>query len=221
MKKKAVLTPVLTGKMMENQNTAQYKYKYKFCPMCGAKFDSFYMKSHEPARFICKECSFIDYQDPKLIVNSIIRFNDKIVLLKRTKELEADKWTLPGGYVDRGETIESAAERESKEECGIRTSVEHFMGIYSYPGKMEVAVIFVARYLSGELVAGDEILEVKLFDPKNIPWDKLAYPSITEALQDYNAELVKFKPIFDFEKSNLIRQVHFAREYPFRKPDFL
>ena len=206
---------------MESQNIAQYKYRYKFCPMCGTEFDSFFMKNNEPARFICKECNFIDYQDPKVIVNSIVQFNDKIIFLKRVKELETDKWTLPGGYVDRGETIEFAAERESTEECGIRTSIEHLMGIYSYPGKVEIAVIFVARYISGELFAGDETQEVKLFNPKNIPWDKLAYPSIAKALQDYCAEFVKFKPIVDIEESNLISQLLWRREYPFGKSDFL
>jgi ADP-ribose pyrophosphatase YjhB (NUDIX family) len=206
--------------IMESQKIARYKYKYKFCPMCGAKFDSFYMKTNDPARYICKECSFIDYQDPKLIVNSIIRFNDKIVLLKRAKEVETDKWTLPGGYVDRGETIEFAAEREAMEECGIRINVEHVMGIYSYPGKMGVVVIFVARYLSGELVAGDETVEVKLLDPKNIPWDKLAFPSIANALEDYCAEFIKSKQIMDIDKSNVISHFHRRREYPFEKTDF-
>lgn len=208
-------------RIMESQNIAQYRYRYKFCPMCGTEFDSFYMKNNDPARFICKECNFIDYQDPKVVVSSIVELNDRIIFLKGFKELETDKWTLPGGYVDRGETLESAAERESTEECGIRTSIEHLVGIYSYPGKLEITVIFVARYISGELFAGDEIQDVKLFNPKDIPWDKLAYPSIAKALQDYCTELLKFKPIVDIDDSNLISHLHRSREYPFGKSDFI
>ena len=206
---------------MKSQNIAQYRYKYKFCPMCGTKFDSFFMKNNDPARFICKECNFIDYQDPKVVVNSIIQLNDNIIFLKGVKELEAGRWTLPGGFVDRGETIESAAERESAEECGIRTSIEHLVGIYSYPGELEITVIFAARYISGELSAGDEIQEVKLFNPRHIPWKELAYPGVARALQDYCAEFLKFRPIVDMGDSNLISHLNRSREYPLEKSDFL
>ena len=74
---------------MESQNIAQYKYKYRFCPMCGTEFESFFMKNSDPARFICRECNFIDYQDPKVVVNSIVQINDRIIFLKGEVEMVA------------------------------------------------------------------------------------------------------------------------------------
>ena len=189
---------------MESQNITHYKYRYKYCPFCGTEFSLFFLKNKEPPRHTCNECGFIDYQDPKLIVNSIIQFNDKIVVLRRAKEPESDKWTFPGGYVDRGETIESAAKREAMEECGIRISIDYLMGLYSYPGKIEVVAIFVARYLSGELIAGEDTLEVKLLSLHNVPWDKLAYPSMTEALQEYRTKSEQTRQEIDMEKQNVV-----------------
>lgn len=189
---------------MESQNITHYKYRYKYCPFCGKKFDLFFLKNNEPPRQTCNECGFIDYQDPKLIVNSIIKFNDKIVVLKRAKEPESDKWTFPGGYVDRGETIESAAIRETMEECGISIRIEYLTGLYSYPGKIKMVAIFVASYLSGELVAGDETLEVKLVSLENIPWDKLAFPSMVKALRDYRTRSAQSSQMMDMERPHIM-----------------
>ena len=189
---------------MESQNITHYKYRYKFCPFCGTKFDLFFLKNNEPPRHTCKKCGFIDYQDPKLIVNSIIQCHDKIVVLKRAKEPLSDKWTFPGGYVDRGETIEAAAKREAMEECGISINIDYLTGLYSYPGRIKMVAIFAASYLSGELVAGDETLEVKLVSLNNIPWHKLAFPSMAQALKDYRAMSTQSCREMDMEKRNTI-----------------
>ena len=193
---------------MESKNITHYKYRYKFCPFCGTKFGLFFLKNSEPPRHTCKECGFIDYQDPKLIVNSIILCDDKIVVLKRAKEPLSDKWTFPGGYVDRGETIESAAKRETMEECGISIRIEYLTGLYSSPGRIKMVAIFVASYLSGELIAGDETLEVKLLSLNNIPWDKLAFPSMAEALQDYRTRSTQSCQEKDIEKRNMMYPLH-------------
>jgi mutator protein MutT len=193
---------------MESQNITHYKYRYKFCPFCGTKLDLFFLKNNEPPRHTCGECGFIDYQDPKLIVNAMIKFNDKIVVLKRAKEPISDKWTFPGGYVDRGETIESAAIRETMEECGITIRIEYLTGLYSYPGTIKMVAIFVASYLSGELIAGDETLEVKLVSLHNIPWNKLAFPSMAEALRDYLAVSTQSCQEMAREKRNIMYPLH-------------
>ena len=167
--------------MKNNDN----KYEYKFCPTCGAELKPSIANRNEPTRNVCVECGFIHYQDPKLIVSTIIEYDQKIVLLKRGIEPEYGKWVFPGGFVDRGETIEFAAKRETEEECGIQIEIDSLLGLYSYPGKSEVVAFFIGRYLSGKLVAGDEVLEAKLVSLQEIPWDRLAFPSTSDALRDY------------------------------------
>jgi 8-oxo-dGTP diphosphatase len=59
------------------------------------------------------------------------------------------------------------------------------LGLYSYPGKISVVVVFVAEPLGGNLIVGDETAEVGLYSPESIPWDELAFQSTIDALKDY------------------------------------
>lgn len=161
------------------------RHRFQFCPVCGGRLTSSKLKAHEPAREVCSACGFIFYQDPKLVAGTIVENENKIVLLKRGIEPELGKWVFPGGYVDRGEKVEEAAIRETREECGIRIRIKDLLGVYSYPGWVEAVVVYVTEYLSGELVPRDETSEVKFLRTEDIPWDDLAFPSTKDALRDY------------------------------------
>jgi ADP-ribose pyrophosphatase YjhB (NUDIX family) len=142
-------------------------------------------KDREPARLVCSRCDFIFYLDPKLVACSIVEMDNGIVLLKRGIEPQKGKWVIPGGYVDRGEEVKAAALRETEEECGLKTSINKLLGVYSYPGRLVVVVVYVAEYLSGDLIIGDESQDVRLYRPKEIPWRALAFQSTVDALGDY------------------------------------
>jgi ADP-ribose pyrophosphatase YjhB (NUDIX family) len=162
-----------------------HDYIFRFCPVCGAPLETTRLKMNDPPRLICSECEFVFYLDPKLVACSIVEVKNKIVLLKRGIEPEKGKWVIPGGYVDRGEEVVAAALREAKEECGIDIRIKNLQGVYSYHGWLEVVIVYVAEYLSGNLVAGDESVDMKLLSPSEIPWDKLAFRSTEDALRDY------------------------------------
>ena len=162
-----------------------YNYIFRFCPVCGASLKSSKVKEHEPARLICEKCDFIFYLDPKLVACTIVEIDNRIVLLKRSVEPEKGKWVVPGGYVDRGEETISAALRETREECGIEVEIKRLHGVYSYPGWLEVVIVYVAEYISGELIVGDESMDMKLFGREEIPWEDLAFRSTRDALKDY------------------------------------
>ena len=163
----------------------QLEPDFQFCPVCGGRLESTILKESEPARLVCSDCDFIFYLDPKLAAGSVVELDGRIVLLRRGIEPQKGKWVVPGGYVDRGEAVEAAALRETEEECGIKTRIKNLLGIYSYPGRPVVVVVYVTEYLKGDLTAGDETLEVKLFRLEEIPWDDLAFPSTSDALRDY------------------------------------
>jgi ADP-ribose pyrophosphatase YjhB (NUDIX family) len=57
--------------------------------------------------------------------------------------------------------------------------------VYSYPQKLAVIVVYLAEVLGGELKAGDEAEEARLYRPEEIPWDDLAFESTSDALKDY------------------------------------
>jgi len=86
--------------------------------------------------------------------------------------------------------VETAAVRETREESGLEVEIKDLLGVYSYPGKIQVVVVYLARYLSGELAAVDETSEAGWFEKNRIPWENLAFRSTTDALKDYLSMMV-------------------------------
>jgi 8-oxo-dGTP diphosphatase len=168
--------------------------EYEFCPKCGGRLELKLIKEGEPERLVCSSCQFIFFLDPKVAAGTIFRLDDKIVLARRAIDPGYGKWVFPGGFVDRGETVEDAARREAHEEVGVDVELRDLVGIYSYSGKPIVVIVFSADWRSGELRAADECLEVDTFAPDDIPWDELAFSSIRDALQDYVRRHTKSVP---------------------------
>lgn len=125
------------------------------------------------------------YLDPKVAVGTIISHDGGVVLLKRGIEPGYGKWVFPGGFVDRGETLEEAAARETWEEVGLEVTTDRLLGAYSYREFPVVVVVFSARVTGGRLLAGDEALDAGTFALDRLPWEDLAFASTKQALADY------------------------------------
>jgi 8-oxo-dGTP diphosphatase len=159
--------------------------EYKFCPRCGGQLKLRMIKDGEPERLVCEECSFIFYQGPKLVAAVIFEFEGGIVLTQRAIEPGYGKWTFPGGFVERGERAEAAAEREALEEAGMEIEVGEIVGLYSYEDQIPVIAVFSARVTGGEPTPLDETMAVKVFPRDGLPWSEMAFPSTEQALKDY------------------------------------
>jgi 8-oxo-dGTP diphosphatase len=92
---------------------------------------------------------------------------------------------VPGGFVDQGEVVEEALVRETQEETHLTVRPLRLLNIYSYANRPTVIAAYVAEYVSGELAAGDETLEARIFGVKEIPWPRIAFSSTKEALREY------------------------------------
>lgn len=159
---------------------------YRFCPTCAGTLESRLLKAGEPERLVCVTCGYVFYLDPKLAVGTIIETSPgRIVLVRRAIEPGYGKWVFPGGYVDRGEPVHEAARREAREECGLEVTLESLVNVYSYRGRAPVILVFSARAVSGSLVIDDESLEIGEFAEAEVPWDRLAFRSTLEALEEY------------------------------------
>jgi ADP-ribose pyrophosphatase YjhB (NUDIX family) len=159
--------------------------EYRFCPRCGGKLGWEKIKPIEPERLVCRSCAFIFYLDPKVVAGTLFTIDKSVVLLRRGVEPAMGKWVFPGGYVDRGESVEEAAIRETKEESQLEVTLNSLLGVYSYPRSPNVIVVYTAEVTGGELAAGDESLEAGRFAPDKIPWEELGFPSTRDALNDY------------------------------------
>ena len=113
--------------------------------------------------------------------------------MKRDVEPAMGKWVFPGGYVDRGESVQEAAIRETREESQMDVKLGPLLNVYSYPHSPNVIVVYAAQAVGGELAAGDESVEAKVFAPTEIPWDDLAFDSTKDALKDYISLYMKQK----------------------------
>ncbi len=109
---------------------------------------------------------------PLLTVDALILFDGKLVLVKRKNPPFKDRFALPGGFVELGETIEEAAVRESKEETGLDIEIIKLLGVYSDPSRdprgHTVSICFLAKG-SGNLKAGSDAKDTGLFGLNEIP----------------------------------------------------
>lgn len=163
------------------------KINYSFCPKCGGSLCRRSIKSSEPDRLVCRSCHFIFFLDPKVAVGTIIAHDGGIVLLKRAIEPAYGKWVFPGGFVDRGERLEDAAVRETREESCLDVRISRLLNIYSYTDHPVIIIVYVGEIIGGQASVGDETLEVGIFSAADLPWTELAFPSTSQALQDYLA----------------------------------
>jgi ADP-ribose pyrophosphatase YjhB (NUDIX family) len=159
--------------------------EYRFCPCCGGRLELREIKVDEPERLVCRECSFVFYQGPKLVAAAIFELDGGIVLVQRAIEPGYGKWTFPGGFVERGERAEAAAEREVLEESGVEIESKDIVGLYSYDGQIPAIAVFAAKAIGGTPAPLDETMAVKSFPRDGIPWSALAFPSTEHALEDY------------------------------------
>lgn len=143
-------------------------------------------------RLVCPECAYIEYRNPKIVNVSVATYEGKFLLCRRGIEPRTGYWTLPGGFMENGETLKEGALREAFEEASAKGAIGPLLAIYQTPNLSNVMMVFHLELQSSKLAPGPESLEVKLFDWKDIPWDELAFPMVEYALKRY--DLVKDNP---------------------------
>lgn len=138
-------------------------------------------------RDICDSCGFIHYDNPKIVVGSVVTHGGKFLLCRRAIEPRKGFWTLPAGFMEHGETVEDGARREAREEANADIRIRDLLAIYSIPRIAQVQIMYRAELAVPEISAGVESLEVALFDWADIPWNELAFPSVYWALTQFRS----------------------------------
>jgi ADP-ribose pyrophosphatase YjhB (NUDIX family) len=116
---------------------------------------------------------------PVLGVGAVIFVGDRVVLIRRRQPPMQGEWSIPGGSVELGESLEGALRREMREETGLEIEVGPQIEIFERvehddDGRIRfhhVIVDFACRAVGGTLRAADDAEEVALADPANLePW---------------------------------------------------
>jgi ADP-ribose pyrophosphatase YjhB (NUDIX family) len=136
---------------------------------------------------LCPHCGkrVKEYRNPFPTVDIIIEMEgDGIVLIKRKNPPFG--WALPGGFVDYGESLESASMREAEEETSLKVELLYQLGAYSDPERdprhHTISVVFVAK-ATGTPKASDDAKDIAVFHADSIP-EKMAFDH-KKILQDY------------------------------------
>jgi ADP-ribose pyrophosphatase YjhB (NUDIX family) len=152
----------------------------RFCPRCGSEATIAF-----PRSITCPSCGYGAFYNPKPVACAIATNSDNhLILLRRGFQPQRGLWSMPGGFVDLGESVEDAAIRETKEEIGVDIDITDLVGVYSRSSDRIVVVVYAAR-TEGTPTRTEEALEVRAFRPTTIPWDQLAFWSDGRALRDY------------------------------------
>jgi ADP-ribose pyrophosphatase YjhB (NUDIX family) len=139
---------------------------------------------------VCADCGHVAYENPKIVVGSVIVFADRVLMCRRAIEPRRGYWTLPAGYLELNETLEEGAMREALEEAEAAIAIDGILGIFTVARISQVQVIFRARFSNPDpprFAPGPESLDVRLFEAESIPWDEIAFPSVGWALDAWRA----------------------------------
>ncbi|MGH2562039.1 MAG: NUDIX domain-containing protein [Thermomicrobiales bacterium] len=144
-----------------------------YCQRCGGTTEE---RDYDGrARPVCNACGAVTYLDPKLAVAVVVARDGNLLLgLRGQHTTSPGKWSFPAGFVERGERVEDAAVRETREEVGLDITLGPLLGLYSRTGETVVLVVYVAASATGDPVAADDLDAVDWFSPDTLP--DLAFP---------------------------------------------
>lgn len=138
---------------------------HQFCGQCGTPTVT---KDDEMAK-ICPVCGFISFTRLSPAVITAIIKDGKLLMALHTRT-PGDMYGLIAGFVEPGETLTEAVQRETMEEVGLKVNNIKYFGSQPWPYPNSLMIGFTADYESGEIeVDGKEIIDAHWFSPDELP----------------------------------------------------
>jgi ADP-ribose pyrophosphatase YjhB (NUDIX family) len=159
--------------------------RIQHCPSCGAVASYKVPLGDNLERAVCTACQRIHYQNPLVVVGTVPVWGDQVLLCKRNIEPRYGFWTLPGGFMELGETVAQGAERETTEEAGARIEVQGLLALLNVVRVGQVHLFYRAKLIDTDFAPGPESQEVQLFSEADIPWHALAFQTVASTLRHY------------------------------------
>ena len=160
----------------------------KFCPNCAAPVAQRVPPGDSLPRYLCDACGSIHYQNPKMVLGCLPEWENRLLLCRRAIEPRYGYWTLPAGFMENGESTGEGAARETLEEAGARVELIAPFSMISVPYVNQVHVFYRARLLDLDFKAGEESLEVGLFEESKVPWKDIAFRTVGLTLKHWFAD---------------------------------
>jgi ADP-ribose pyrophosphatase YjhB (NUDIX family) len=160
----------------------------RHCLKCGAAAEFRIPEGDQRERLVCLECGFIFYQNPAVVVTTLAMWEDQVLLCQRAIEPSLGKWCLPGGFLERGETLEEGAIREMYEETFAEVQIERLFAQFTLRHIGTLMFCFLGQLKRPVFQVGPECLDVQLFSWKQLEATSLAFPSHTFALEEFRRD---------------------------------
>jgi 8-oxo-dGTP diphosphatase len=161
---------------------------WRYCPQCAGVLAHRELSGRR--RPVCDQCGFIYFADPKVTVGLLIERAGRVLLGRRAVDPGRGLWCLPGGFVDYGERLREAAEREALEETGLVVQVGDLLAVWDFDdgigGKKGIAIFFRAEAPAGEAAASDDLEALGWFEPGTVP--ELAFPLHEKLLHEWASQ---------------------------------
>ena len=141
-----------------------------YCSHCGARNGTRRIEGRQ--RKQCPQCGTIHYENPLPAVTIVVVSDRQLLLIRRGVPPGEGHWSLPGGFMELGESAAEAAGRELHEETGLTAAGLQLLGVCSHAGGLRGDVLvlgFGCELFSGDLAPGDDALEARFFDWKQLP----------------------------------------------------
>ncbi|MEE8218027.1 MAG: NUDIX hydrolase [Vicinamibacteria bacterium] len=112
---------------------------------------------------------------PQVGVGGVVLSDQRVLLIRRGKQPLVGRWSIPGGTVEWGETLEQALVREMAEETGLEVEPQELLTVFDWIEREGDRVVFhyviadyLCRCLSGTARAGSDALEVRWVGPEEL-----------------------------------------------------
>ncbi len=155
-----------------------------YCSQCGHAVEQRVPAGDHVPRHVCPACGTVHYRNPKVIVGCVPEWEDgRVLMCRRAIEPRLGKWTFPAGFLELGETSAQGAAREALEEARAEVEIGELFVVINVPYVSQVYLIHRGRLKTPQFGPTVESSEVALMREDEIPWDRIAFPTIWHGLK--------------------------------------
>ena len=116
----------------------------KHCPSSGNAVLYRVPPGDQRERAVCARCGEVHYQNPRIIAGCVVEHAGRVLLCRRAIEPRRGYWTHPAGFMELGETLQSAAERETREEALAEVQLGSMLSVTNVLHTGQVHIFFRA-----------------------------------------------------------------------------
>jgi 8-oxo-dGTP diphosphatase len=158
--------------------------RWRFCPRCGGNL------TRDDDHLRCQSCGEQYWGNSVPGAQAVIVQEGRVLLGRRRDDPSQGLWDIPGGFLHEGEDAVAALRREVLEETGLEIEPDAFLGTWneSYFERTVLCLTWLAHPVGGEEAAGDDLVELRWFEPDELPAaGELAFPTFAEILGTWAA----------------------------------